>query len=231
MITILTINKNPLYDNFIQVINKHKAIELKGSVHCGNDTVSIAAELDPDVIIVDTQLIARRESAELLKQLKRNLPKVKIITLVNNSDPTYYFQLIESGCDSIIDEYSNLTEKIVDSILSVTQNAYFNVPFSFMGRLVDRLDELRQDNYDLFNKRLYENELYLSVKEAEVAYYLRRNLKNREIAEYLLITEGTVKVHISNIYRKINVKGRKNVIEYLNRIMSKNVTKRSAIVK
>ncbi|WP_432806673.1 LuxR C-terminal-related transcriptional regulator [Oceanobacillus profundus] len=47
--------------------------------------------------------------------------------------------------------------------------------------------------------------------------------KTYEIAECIQLREGTVKVHISQIYKKINIRGRKNVVHYLNKIMSNRV--------
>ena len=61
------------------------------------------------------------------------------------------------------------------------------------------------------------------MKESLVAYFLKKNLRNNEIAERIQLREGTVKVHISQIYKKINIRGRKNVVQYLNKIMSNRV--------
>ena len=61
------------------------------------------------------------------------------------------------------------------------------------------------------------------MKESLVAYFLKKNLRNGEIAECIQLREGTVKVHISQIYKKINIRRRKNVVQYLNKIMSNRV--------
>nr|WP_245347581.1 LuxR C-terminal-related transcriptional regulator [Oceanobacillus polygoni] len=89
--------------------------------------------------------------------------------------------------------------------------------------LLKRLAELKNDNFDLFRKRLLENDIPISTKESLVAYFLKKDLRNSEIAQRIQLREGTVKVHISQIYKKINIKGRENMVQYLNEIMSNHV--------
>ncbi|MFC4025122.1 helix-turn-helix transcriptional regulator [Oceanobacillus longus] len=220
MIKLAYISKVPFSSMLTQRMEGESGIEIMGRIYLTENTIEITKDLNPQVVALDTDSMSINETAQTILHLKEMMPEVKIITLVNTSEPVYCFHIIEAGGDSIIEKHSEiLADDVMDNIQSV-QNAHFAMPQTLIGKFIERLDELKHDNYDFFQKRLTAIGAELSVKEAEVAYYLRQNLKNREIAVHLEITEGTVKVHISNIYRKLNIKGRKNVVEYLERVMS-----------
>ncbi|MGJ9458097.1 DNA-binding response regulator [Oceanobacillus sp. CF4.6] len=219
MIKLAYISRIPFSITLTQRMEGESGIELMGRIYVTKNTVAITKELDPQVIVMDTDSTPINDTVETIFQIKELIPEVKIITLVNTSEPSNFSHIIEAGGDGIIEKHYNHLAEVMDAIRSV-QNAHFAMLQTLHEVLIERLVELKHDNYDFFHKRLAASGVELSVKEAEVAYYLRRNLRNREIAECMGITEGTVKVHISNIYRKLNIKGRKNVVEYLNRIMS-----------
>ncbi|WP_176330353.1 response regulator transcription factor [Oceanobacillus rekensis] len=226
MITITYISKNTFSTQFIENVLMQPDMGLNGQVFFSEDTVAITNKLDPEVILMDSDEIPISNTMEIMTQLKETNPSVKILLLVSTVNNGNLFHFIEAGADSILEKHSTVTDEVIDTIRSV-RNAHFAMPQKLIEELIERMVEMKDDNYDFFQKRLTSNGAVLSVKESEVAYYLKQNMRNRDIAKQIGVIEGTVKVHISNIYRKLNIKGRKNVVEYLNRIMSnKNDTER-----
>ena len=220
MATILYISKNPFSKLIIQKIKEQTEMELIGCVLY--TTNGLVIEEKPNVVLLDTESIALPEVTAAIKQLKAANPFVKVITIVGASQLDDSMAIIEAGSDSVIEKRPNFEDKLMLVILSI-QDAHYVAPSSVILDLLECLDELKKDNFDLFRKRLGENGIHISMKESLVAYFLKKNLRNNEIAECIQLREGTVKVHISQIYKKINIRGRKNVVHYLNKIMSNRV--------
>ena len=220
MATILYISKNPFSKLIIQKIKEQTEMELIGCVLY--TTNGLVIEEKPNVVLLDTESIALPEVTAAIKQLKAANPFVKVIMLVDTSQLDDSIAFIEAGSDSIIEKHTYYEDKLLLVILSI-QDAHYYAPSSVILDLLERLDELKKDNLDLFLKRLVENGIHISMKESLVAYFLKGNLRNNEIAECIQLREVTVKVHISQIYKKINIRGRKNVVHYLNKIMSNRV--------
>lgn len=219
MITITYISKIPFSTKFMETVAVQPDLRLEGQVCFSEDTVAITNKLNPEFIVMDTDELSISDTKEMITQLKETMPKVKVITLVSTTNIGNLFHIIEGGGDSILEKHANVEDEVIRTIRSV-QQAHFVMPQILTDVLIERLDEMKHDNYDFFQKRLEASDIELSVKESEVAYYLKSNMRNRDIAEQIGVTEGTVKVHISNIYRKLNIKGRKNVVEYLSIVMS-----------
>ncbi|MFD1446643.1 helix-turn-helix transcriptional regulator [Oceanobacillus profundus] len=219
MATILYISKTPFSKLILQKIEEQTEMELIGCVLYTTNGLDI--EEQPNVVLLDTESIALPEVTAAIKQLKAANPFVKVITIVGASQLDDSMAIIEAGSDSVIEKRPNFEDKLMLVIL--IQDAHYYAPSSVILDLLERLDELKKDNFDLFRKRLGENGIHISMKESLVAYFLKKNLRNNEIAECIQLREGTVKVHISQIYKKINIRGRKNVVHYLNKIMSNRV--------
>ena len=220
MATILYISKTPFSKLILQKIEEQTEMELIGCVLY--TTNGLVIEEKPNVVLLDTESIALPEVTAAIKQLKAANPFVKVITIVGASQLDDSMAIIEAGSDSVIEKRPNFEDKLMLVILFI-QDAHYVAPSSVILDLLERLDELKKDNFDLFRKRLGENGIHISMKESLVAYFLKKNLRNNEIAECIQLREGTVKVHISQIYKKINIRGRKNVVHYLNKIMSNRV--------
>lgn len=79
----------------------------------------------------------------------------------------------------------------------------------------DALDEIRRSAKHALGKLLKREVAgLLTQREIELVHMVARGSRNREIADKLCISEGTVKVHLHNIYQKINVDGRVALLRY-----------------
>lgn len=213
MITVVYIGEEQIPNLLTEQIREESNIHLVGLIPYKNNILGILGELDPRVVI-----LSLNQPSSISKQIKENHPNAKIIALVREIDIATYFEIIEN-VDVVLESIGDWARIVIDSISS-GHNNYFHMPSNLVKSFMRKLEELKSDNFNLFHKRLAENGVTLSIREAEIACLARKNMRNKQIAEILQITEGTVKVHISKIYKKINTKGRRNMVNYLNRIMS-----------
>ena len=167
MATILYISKTAFSKLILQKIEEQTEMELIGCVLYTTNGLDI--EEQPNVVLLDTESIALPEVTAAIKQLKAANPFVKVITIVGASQLDDSMAIIEAGSDSVIEKRPNFEDKLMLVILFI-QDAHYVAPSSVILDLLERLDELKKDNFDLFRKRLVENGIHISMKESLVAY-------------------------------------------------------------
>ncbi|MGY0691491.1 response regulator transcription factor [Virgibacillus sp. FSP13] len=87
---------------------------------------------------------------------------------------------------------------------------------------MERSIYLEKVNKNIFIKRLQEHNIHLTNRELGVAYLMKQGLTNNQIANRLLVAEGTVKVHITHVYSKVGQKRRKEVVAFFNDVFTVN---------
>ncbi|BAC14853.1 nitrate:nitrite response transcriptional regulator [Oceanobacillus iheyensis HTE831] len=173
----------------------------------------------PHVFIFDLESLPKEDVLKKVNELKEERPDFKVIFFVPTIKQTEMYAMIECQVDSIF-EKSQIDKKELKQAIDHLQKDYFYLPISIHKGLLERVKDLKQTNFDIFYQRLSENGIDISIREAYVAYHVKDGLRNLNIAIELGITEGTVKIHVSNLYRKLHIKGRKNMVEYLNNLIS-----------
>ncbi len=171
-------------------------ITVVGFAKDGIDCLRKLSELKPDVLLLDINM-PNMNGIEVLKELKARNNKVKVIMLTIHNEGEYIMKAVEIGCAGYVlkDSDSNTLKKAVYTV-------YFGETF------------IQPDLIPILNQRLMSKEAEdeqlekLTKREIEVLILLSEGLFNKEIAYKLNISERTVKNHISNIFKKINVSDR-----------------------
>ncbi|MFD1851248.1 response regulator transcription factor [Oceanobacillus bengalensis] len=164
----------------------------------------------PDIVVFDIDYVPEHAFLSLMNDIRAHFEKVRIIAVATEVDNESLLILLKHGIDSFVKKDSMLEERLA-TLMKQVEKQHYLIPSESTRYFIDRLLELKNLNLDLFHQRL----LYLSRREAEVAYLMKQGLKNLEIAEKLAMNEGTVKVHVSHIYKKLGMKGRKRVVQWL----------------
>lgn len=185
-------------DGLRTLINLEPDMEVVGEAVSGEECVELAKQLAPDVILMDINL-PDFSGAVAVQHITREVPGTRVIMLTMYQEEEYLFQTIRAGAsgyivkDAPFEEVVLAIRKIVGgkSFLHIHQAATVAVtPSDSTSAATDRL----------------------SPRECEVLTRLVTGLTNREIAEELVIAEVTVKLHTTNIYRKLGVKSRSQAI-------------------
>ncbi|WP_042224814.1 helix-turn-helix transcriptional regulator [Oceanobacillus manasiensis] len=158
------------------------------------------------------------ENLFLAERMKQYSPKVKLLFVLASPDRDAVLYGLKIGVVSFI--LDNVTPHcLVRSIKNVNEDLHV-----VSGELVRNFfSEVPTD--DFFEKQLFKHKLMrhysLSSREKEVAFLVYKNKKNVEIAERLQLKEKTVRDYVSKMYRKFEVRKRKELIQILNEIMSR----------
>lgn len=162
----------------------------------GEECLELLEKIQPDILLLDINM-PKKNGLEVLEELKkkRNFTKVLILTVHNEVE--YLIKAVDIGVDGYIlkDSESSELKKAIDAVLN---NETFIQPSLIPllnVRLIKRDKDM--DRIDLLTKR-----------EREVLIQVANGMFNKEIADCLLISERTVKNHISSIFKKIEVSDR-----------------------
>lgn len=182
-------------------------IEVVGTATDGNDALHKAVELLPDIVLMDIRMPGVN-GVEGTRLLKDSLPDTKVLILTTFNDSEYIFEALEEGASGYLLK-DMPTDTIVQAILTVHHGGVV-LPKEFTSQV---LAELRMKSHSSPVK-MPERIEDLSDREVEVLTHLGGGLNNKEIAETLYITEGTVKNHVSNVIQKLGLRDRTQAAIY-----------------
>lgn len=150
----------------------------------------------PDVLLLDINM-PNMNGIDALKNIRQKGLDVKVLILTIHNEVEYLMKAVEVGCDGYVlkDSDSNLLKKAIYTIHSGEQfvqpslTPALNAGMALKAAADDKLSELTR-------------------REIEVLKLIAEGLFNKEIAAKLDISERTVKNHVSNIFKKIDVSDR-----------------------
>ena len=192
-IKILIIDDHPLMRRGIkQLIELENNFEVVGDAGSGNEGIALALKTQPDLIILDLNMKGL-SGLDTLKSLRNEDMDARIVILTVSDAKNDIFALIDAGADGYL-----LKDTEPDTLLGqIKQIAQGEVILS--DSIKDLLLE-RSSSQDPIHA--------LTDREMDVLQLIAKGLSNKQIAAQLFISEETVKVHIRNLLRKLNVHSR-----------------------
>ncbi len=150
----------------------------------------------PDVLLLDINL-PNMNGLTMLEQIKEKQIDIKVLILTIHNEVDYLIKAVEIGCDGYVlkDSDSNLLKKAIYSVyngenfIQPSLTPALNAGMASRAMMDDKVNELTR-------------------REIEVLKLIAEGLFNKEIAATLDISERTVKNHVSNIFKKIDVSDR-----------------------
>ncbi|MGH2654519.1 MAG: response regulator [Actinomycetota bacterium] len=205
---VLIVDDHALFRRGLEmVLDNEPDIEVVGEAHDGDQAVDRAAELMPDVVLMDVRM-PRRSGIEATQKIKEQLPHVKILVLTNSDEEADLYDSIKAGASGyLLKEISS--EEVADSIRSVMQG-HSRISPAMASKLLTEFQAMTKredDRQPLAPPRLTDREL-------EVLSLVAQGKGNRDIAGELFISENTVKNHIRNILEKLQLHSRMEAVIY-----------------
>lgn len=171
----------------------------------GEDAVKAAKEYNPDVILMDINMPGMN-GLQAIKEMKtENLPS-RIIVLTIHEDREYLFKTLQMGAEGYVLKDAD-PSVLIEAIRSVNRGQSY-IQANMTRELVKEFNRVT-----LHDKGKGE-ENSLTARELEVLELIAEGMINKEIAKRLYISEKTVKNHVSNIFRKLNVSDRTQAAIY-----------------
>lgn len=175
---------------------------------------NIAAS-DPDVLLIDADVSPVEKVVYLIHSLRSAFRDLKLVAITLNYIDATFFPLIEAGADSILSKKNK--REVIQSLRMIDQEQFI-LPSKLVFKVAAEIGRLKTHTMEKFATKLEQNDIYLTQRETDIAYLMRVGLKNKQIAEKLQLTNSSIKVYVSHIYRKIGNKNRWQVVKLLNTI-------------
>jgi len=176
------------------ILDLEPGMKVSGEAGDGKDAIQQILNLRPDVVLMDIQL-PKLNGLEATEAICAAWPEAKVIILTTFGRDDYVFQGIRAGAMGFL-----LKDTPADNLLETIRRVQAGEPF-IQPEIASRA--LRE----LLGPQARQIET-LTDREQEVLGLLAQGCSNREIAEQLVLTEGTVKNHVSNILGKLQAENR-----------------------
>jgi NarL family two-component system response regulator LiaR len=178
-------------------------IEVVGEAGAGADAVRLVGELAPDVVLMDL-LLPGMDGVEATRQIKKVSPATQVIVLTSYHEDEHIFPAIRAGALSYVLKDID-PDELADSIRRARAGEAVLNP-RVAARLVQEIHGARGQAANPFQE--------LTERELDVLRQVAAGKNNREIAEALVISEKTVKTHITNILSKLHLADRTQAAVY-----------------
>jgi len=202
MISILLADDQALFREALRnLISLQADLEVVGEAADGEEALKLAKELRPDVVLMDLQMPGM-SGVEATRRLQSDQCACRVIALTTFGDDQYVFDCLRAGAVGYLLK-DVPSENLFAAIRAAARGESFLQP-SVTSRVLAEFTRLSGQSPPA-SAGLIEP---LSDRECEILRLIARGSSNREIADALFITEGTVKNHITNILSKLDVRDR-----------------------
>jgi DNA-binding NarL/FixJ family response regulator len=192
-------------EGLVMLLRYSPGIDVVAAAADGEEAVRLARSLRPDVVLMDLRM-PRCDGTAATRRILEERPSTRVIALTTYADDESVFAALQAGARGYLTK---------DATASEIQHAIRTV---FAGEaLLDPSVQRRLLERSLAGAAAPSAPPYpdgLTQREAEVLREIALGRSNREIAEELSISEGTVKTHINNIFSKTGVRDRAQAVVY-----------------
>ena len=183
-------------------------VEVVGSASAGDEAVALAADLLPDIVLMDLRM-PRCDGIEATRLLRDRVPGTKVVVLTTYADDRSVIDALRAGARGYLTKDAGGAE-IRDALTQVLDNHAVIDP-AVQHHVVDAIATLSPAQARRPPSPLPAG---LTPREAEVLSLIAAGLSNREIAEHLVVSEGTVKSHINHLLAKIDARDRAQAVAF-----------------
>jgi DNA-binding NarL/FixJ family response regulator len=205
-INILLICGQPLLRAGLRLlIEKNDGMKVVSELKTLGESLEIVTTEKPNIILLDFD-VDDREALELLASLRRVAGEARIILLTNTFDPKVYSSAMYLGVKGFVTKEQE-AELVIKAIRKVHAGEVW-LDRAIMADVVDHMSEAAKADPETAHIN------QLTERELEVIHLVSKGLKNKVIAERLLISEATVRHHLTSIFSKLNVSDRFDLVLY-----------------
>ncbi len=188
---------------FGMILRGEEDLEVMGEAGDGAEAVALAAQLEPDVVLMDVRM-PTLDGIEATRQIVSGLDSPRVLVLTTFDNDEIVLGALRAGASGFLLKDAP-GDQLVAAIKIVASGGSLFAP-SVTRRLVERfLDDAPQDN-------IVPGLDQLTDREQQILRLVAGGLSNAEIAARLVLSEHTVKTHVTHLLQKLDLRDRTQVV-------------------
>lgn len=204
-ITILIVDDHQMVRQGVSAFLEAQAdLQVVGEAGTGEEAVKLAEGLVPDVILMDLVMPGEVDGIQATRQVKNTSPRTQVVVLTSYHEDGHIFPAIRAGALSYVLKTIG-PEELGDVVRQAARGEAVLHP-RVAARLIQEVKGSHGAEINPFTE--------LSDREMQVLRLISDGLSNARIAEQLVISEKTVKGHVSNILSKLHLADRTQAAVY-----------------
>lgn len=197
MVNVMIVDDHSLIREGIrQLLEFDGSVKVVGEANDGEECLELIEKVCPDVLLLDINM-PKKNGIEVLEEIKQKGLNVKVLILTVHNEVEYLVKAVDIGVDGYIlkDSESSELKRAIQTVMDGNSYVQPSLVPALNNRLINR--DADKEKIESLTKR-----------EIEVLILIANGMFNKEIATKMNISERTVKNHISNIFKKIDVADR-----------------------
>jgi DNA-binding NarL/FixJ family response regulator len=194
-IRVLVVDDHGLMIEAVRIaMDREHDIEIVGEARTGREVLPEVARRQPDIVLLDIRM-PDVDGLTVLRELRVRHPDVKVVMLSGQADPEIEQEALHAGALAYLDK------RVDPSTLAACLRSVMDGAIAGPGTGCPPPDGAAFPA--------------LTEREREILVQVSRGKSNADIAATLWLSEQTIKYHLTNIYRKLGVKGRPGAVRYV----------------
>lgn len=193
---IIIIDDDPLVVESLKTIINANEIDISAVGYNGLEAVKLYKKYKPDLILMDIRM-EKMSGIDATEEILKTDPHARILLITTFQDDEYIGAALSLGCKGYI-----LKQNIKGIIPAI--NAVYSGNLVFDSKIVSNIKKYSRKNMDIG----------LSERELDILLLVAEGLNNKEIAEKLFLSKGTVRNYISNMLDKLSLRDRTQLAIY-----------------
>lgn len=219
LIKILIVDDHAIVREGLRALIEGKpSMAVAGEAANGEEAVKMATALNPDVILMDL-VMPVKDGITALREIKAKMQDARILVLTSFADDEQVFAAVRGGALGYLLKDSTPAE-LVEAIHSVYHGQPSLTP-SIARKLLVSPQQIHTAGLEQPHRLATEsvptqpiNQTQLTDREIEVLRLVAKGLSNQDIANLMVVGEGTIRFHVSNILAKLELENRTQAVLY-----------------
>lgn len=203
MIKVMLVDdQDILVEGLKLILGMEQDIEIIGTANNGKKAYEMCKWNRPDVVLMDIQM-PELNGVEATAMIKKDFLNIKIIVLTTFNDDQYIYDALKNGASGYLLKDTSPSE--IAKAVRTVYNGGALIQSEVAVKVIDKFSQLANETVD---KNIDKRAELLTEREIEICRLIAEGKNNKEIADQLFLSQGTVKNHITRVLIKLDLRGR-----------------------
>lgn len=198
-------------DGLSDMLADESDMEVVGEASNGREALSLCSRLNPNLILMDVRM-PEMDGLTATRKIKQRHPRISVLMVTMHENPEYLLEALKAGAAGYVLKDAHQHEVI--SAIRQVRRGESPLDVQLAARLLRRManEEARLDSETPQNRHIGISIETPTRRELEVLEFMKLGWTNRQIAQKLFISPGTVKNHVEHIISKLGVSDRTQAV-------------------